>query len=137
MATDTERALRGMVRTGTVSAVFPERDTARVTFDDKDGTSSPELHILHRYSGKNKDYWIPDIGDQALCLFNNNDKNFSTGWILGTYFTDKQPPQVASPDIMRLDFADGTYIEYDRSSSTLTVNVAGPVIIKGATISMN
>nr|WP_304097677.1 phage baseplate assembly protein V [Mitsuokella multacida] len=137
MATDTERALRGMVRTGTVSAVFPERDTARVTFDDKDGTSSPELHILHRYSGKNKDYWIPDIGDQALCLFNNNDKNFSTGWILGTYFTDKQPPQVASPDIMRLDFADGTYIEYDRSSSTLTVNVAGPVIIKGATISLN
>ncbi len=126
-----------MVRTGTVSAVFPERDTARVTFDDKDGTSSPELHILHRYSGKNKDYWIPDIGDQALCLFNNNDKNFSTGWILGTYFTDKQPPQVASPDIMRLDFADGTYIEYDRSSSTLTVNVAGPVIIKGATISLN
>ena len=137
MATDTERALRGMVRTGTVSAVFPERDTARVTFDDKDGTSSPELHILHRYSGKNKDYWIPDIGDQALCLFNNTDKNFSTGWILGTYFTDKQPPQVASPDIMRLDFADGTYIEYDRSSSTLTVNVAGPVIIKGATISLN
>lgn len=137
MATDTERALRGMVRTGTVSAVFPERDMARVTFDDKDGTSSPELHILHRYSGKNKDYWIPDIGDQALCLFNNNDKNFSTGWILGTYFTDKQPPQVASPDIMRLDFADGTYIEYDRSSSTLTVNVAGPVIIKGATISLN
>lgn len=137
MATDTERALRGMVRTGTVSAVFPERDTARVMFDDKDGTSSPELHILHRYSGKNKDYWIPDIGDQALCLFNNNDKNFSTGWILGTYFTDKQPPQVASPDIMRLDFADGTYIEYDRSSSTLTVNVAGPVIIKGATISLN
>ncbi len=137
MATDTERALRGMVRTGTVSAVFPERDTARVTFDDKDGTSSPELHILHRYSGKNKDYWIPDIGDQALCLFNNNDKSFSTGWILGTYFTDKQPPQVASPDIMRLDFADGTYIEYDRSSSTLTVNVAGPVIIKGATISLN
>lgn len=126
-----------MVRTGTVSAVFPERDMARVTFDDKDGTSSPELHILHRYSGKNKDYWIPDIGDQALCLFNNNDKNFSTGWILGTYFTDKQPPQVASPDIMRLDFADGTYIEYDRSSSTLTVNVAGPVIIKGATISLN
>lgn len=137
MATEAERALRGMVRTGTVFAVFPERDTARVTFDDKDGTSSPELHILHRYSGKNKDYWIPDVGDQALCLFNNNDKNFSTGWILGTYFTDKQPPQISSPDVMRLDFADGSYVEYDRSSSTLTVNVVGPVIIKGSTINLN
>ena len=69
MATDVERALRGMVRTGTVSAVYPERDTARVTFDDKDGTSSPELHIMHRFSGKNKDYWVPDIGDQAVQQF--------------------------------------------------------------------
>lgn len=108
MATDVERALRGMVRTGTVSAVYPERDTARVTFDDKDSTSSPELHIMHRFSGKNKDYWVPDIGDQAVCLFANNDKNFSTGWILGSYFTDKQPPQAASADVMRLDFADGS-----------------------------
>ena len=137
MATDVERALRGMVRTGTVSAGDPERDTARVTFDDKDGTSSPELHIMHRFSGKNKDYWVPDIGDQAVCLFANNDKNFSTGWILGSYFTDKQPPQAASADVMRLDFADGSYIEYDRGSSTLTVNVVGAVVIKGATINLN
>ena len=48
MATDIERALRGMIRTGTVSAVYPANGTARVVFDDKDDTTSPELHILHR-----------------------------------------------------------------------------------------
>ena len=137
MGTDVERALRGMLRTGTVSSVNTQNCTARVRFDDKDGVASPELHILHRFSGKNKDYWLPDIGDQVLCIFNNNDKNFSTGWIWGSYFTEKQPPQVASPDITRLDFADGSYIQYDRSSSTLDVNISGPINIKGATINLN
>lgn len=137
MATDAERILRTMVRSGTVSSINPERCTARVVFDDKDSTVSPELHVLHRYSGKNKDYWLPDIGDQVACLFAANDKNASTGWILGSYFTDKQPVQVSNSDIMRLDFADGSYFEYNRSSHGLTINVVGSIVINGATINLN
>lgn len=137
MATETERVLRGMIRTGTVSAVYPENGTARVVFDDKDDTTSPELHIVHRFSGMNKDYWVPDIGDQVVCIFANNDTNFSTGWILGSYFTDKHPPQVASPDIMRLDFADGSFMEYNRGNSSLTIKVMGQIKINGAEIHLN
>ena len=137
MATETERALRGMIRTGTVSAVYPENGTARVVFDDKDDTTSPELHIVHRFSGTNKDYWVPDIGDQVVCIFANNDTNFSTGWSLGSYFTDKHPPQVASPDIMRLDFADGSFLEYNRGNSSLTIKVMGQIKINGAEIHLN
>ena len=137
MATETERALRRMIRTGTVSAVYPENGTARVVFDDKDDTTSPELHIVHRFSGTNKDYWVPDIGDQVVCIFANNDTNFSTGWILGSYFTDKHPPQVASPDIMRLDFADGSFMEYNRGNSSLTIKVMGQIKINGAEIHLN
>lgn len=137
MATDTERALRGMVRTGTVSAVFPAEGMARVVFDDKDNTTSPKLHILHRFSGKNKDYWVPDIGDQVVCIFANNDSNFSTGWILGSYFTDRQPPQVVNPDIMRLDFADGSFFEYNRASKSLHISVVGNITINGARIDLN
>lgn len=137
MATDVERALRGMVRTGTVSAVYPEADMARVVFDDKDETTSPKLHVLHRCSGKNKDYWLPDIGDQVVCLFANNDKNLSTGWILGSYFTEKQPPQVANADVMRMDFADGGFMEYNRALSSLTISVPGNITITGGTIRLN
>ena len=137
MATETERALRGMIRTGTVSAVYPENGTARVVFDDKDDTTSPELHIVHRFSGTNKDYWVPDIGDQVVCIFANNDTNFSTGWILGSYFTATHPPQVASPDIMRLDFADGSFLEYNRGNSSLTIKVMGQIKINGAEIHLN
>lgn len=137
MATDADRALRGMLRTGTVSAVYPKTDTVRVVFDDKDETTSPELHVLHRFSGKNKDYWMPDIGDQVLCIFNNNDKNFSTGWVLGSYFTEKQPPQVASADIMRMDFADGSFVEVNRAAGSLKINFTGPITINGSTIHLN
>lgn len=137
MDTEAERLLRGMVRIGTVSSVNVENNTARVKFDDKDGTVSPELHILHRYSGKNRDYWVPDIEDQVVCIFANNDKNFSTGWILGSYFDEKHPPQVQSLDIMRLDFADGSYMEYDRGTHALTINVVGKIKINGATIHLN
>lgn len=137
MATDTERALRGMVRTGTVSAVFPAEGMARVVFDDKDNTTSPKLHILHRFSGKNKDYWVPDIGDQVVCIFANNDSNFSTGWILGSYFTERQPPQVANPDIMRLDFSDGSFFEYNRGTKSLHISVVGNITINGARIDLN
>ena len=137
MGTDTERALRGMLRTGTVASVNVANNTARVKFDDKDGIASPELHILHRCSGKNKDYWVPDIGDQVLCIFNNNDKNFSTGWIMGSYFTDTQPPQVSSPDIMRMDFAGGSFIEVDRAAGSLKINFTGPITINGSTINLN
>lgn len=137
MATETERALRGMLRTGTVSSVTPSAGTARVKFDDKDNAVSTELHILHRCSGKNKDFWVPDIGDQVLCLFENNDKNFSTGWIVGSYFTDKQPAQVASEDIMRFDFADGAYFEYNRAAHSLNIHVPGDITITGGTINLN
>ncbi|WP_303839397.1 phage baseplate assembly protein V [Selenomonas ruminantium] len=137
MATDADRALRGMLRTGTVSAVYPKTDTVRVVFDDKDETTSPELHVLHRFSGKNKDYWMPDIGDQVLCIFNNNDKNFSTGWVLGSYFTERQPPQVASADIMRMDFADGSFVEVNRAAGSLKINFTGPITINGSTINLN
>lgn len=137
MATDADRALRGMLRTGTVSAVYPKTDTVRVVFDDKDETTSPELHVLHRFSGKNKDYWMPDKGDQVLCIFNNNDKNFSTGWVLGSYFTERQPPQVASADIMRMDFADGSFVEVNRAAGSLKINFTGPITINGSTIHLN
>lgn len=137
MDIEAERALRGMLRTGTVASVNVANNTARVRFDDKDGVASPELHILHRCSGKNKDYWVPDVGDQVLCIFNNNDANFSTGWIMGSYFTEKQPPQVASEDIMRMDFAGGSFIEVDRAAGSLKINFTGPITINGSTINLN
>ena len=131
------RGLRGIVRAGIVSSVHPERNTVRVVFEDKDENVSAELPLMNRGAAKNKDYWLPDEGDPVVCLFAANDKNLSTGWVIGAYFDAKHPPQANSPDIRRLDFADGSFLEYDRSTHTMTINCVGQLIIKGATVHIN
>ena len=137
MATDIERIARGMVRKGTVCSTNPADMTVRVRYDEKDGTESPELSVLCQGAGGNKHYWLPDVGDQVLCIFEANDKNFSSGWVLGTFFTKGHPPQVSSQEIRRLDFCDGSFVEFDRASGNLTIECTGNITIKGANIYLN
>ena len=82
------KALRSMVRVGIVSEVIPADCAARVVFEEKDETTSPILPVLTRGGKVNRDFWLPDIGEQVVCLFACNDKNFSTGWILGAHYKE-------------------------------------------------
>ncbi|MBQ7515315.1 MAG: phage baseplate assembly protein V [Schwartzia sp.] len=131
------RGLRGIVRAGRVSSVYPERMTARVVFDEKDQNVTYELPVMNRCALRNKDYWLPDVGDPVVCLFAQNDKNLSSGWILGTFFNDGAPPQIADKDKRRLDFSDGTFIEYDRAKHRLEINCVGNIYIRGKMIYLN
>lgn len=132
-----QRGLRGIVRAGIVSSVHPERNAVRVVFEDKDNNVTKELPMMNRGAAKNKDFWLPDEGDPVVCLFAANDKNISTGWVIGAYFDEKHPPQVQSADKRRLDFSDGTFIEYDRAAHSLTINCVGAINITGATVHIN
>lgn len=137
MATDTERALRNTIRKGTVCDINPATMAVRVEFNDKDNMPSAELPVLCRGAGGNKDYWLPDVGDQVVCLFENNDKNNSSGWVLGTYFTEKHPPQASNAEIRRLDFGDGSYMEFNRAEGSLKIQCTGPITINGSVINLN
>ncbi len=134
---DTDKIIRNIVRKGVVSSVNPANGTARVIFQEKDNDISAEYHLLNRGSGKLKDYWIPDINDQVVCLCEANDKNFSSGWILGSWFSDEAAPQVQNAEIRRVDFGDGSFIEYNRESHSMTINCTGDIYIKGANIYLN
>ncbi|MCM3567844.1 hypothetical protein [Neobacillus mesonae] len=48
---------------GRVSAVYPDRMTAKVFHEDR-GTVTGELSILDRGDG-----WLPKVGDSVWCLF--------------------------------------------------------------------
>ena len=134
---DLRRGLRAMVRVGKVSSLYPERNTAKVTFEDKDSNVSQELNILNRGAARNKDYWMPDVEDEVVCLFAMNDKNLSTGWIVGAHFSEKHPPQAKSADVMRLDFADGGYVEYDRAKSSMEIHCPGTIRITAGKLYLN
>ena len=131
------KTIKNLVQIGTVSEVDPLTNTARVYFKDQNNKVSSSLAIINRGSKVVKDYWMPDIGEQVICLILPSDKNKTMGWILGSDFTEKCLPQVADANVRRIDFGDGSYIEYDRGSHTMNINCIGPININGATIHLN
>lgn len=114
-------------KTGYVTSIYPERCTAKVQFDDQDGLISDELQIVVRGSQKNKDYWMPSIGEQVFCSFTQQKK----GFIIGTIYSDADLPLVTDANKRGITFEDGTSIEYDSKSQTLSVDCKGPINIKG------
>lgn len=130
------KALRSMVRVGIVSEVIPADCAARVVFEEKDETTSPILPVLTRGGKVNRDFWLPDIGEQVVCLFACNDKNFSTGWILGAHYK-AGAGNADSVDKRRIDFSDGSFVEFDRATGGLTIRCMGDIVVNGRTISLN
>ena len=129
--------IKNLIRAGVVSAVNVAKHRARVTFEDKDDVVSGELPILTAFAEKNKCYRLPDVGESVLCLMLPNSTESGEGFIIGSYFNDVDTPNANSQDVSRIDFSDGTFIEYNRSSHKLSINCVGDIEIKGANIYLN
>jgi len=107
--------LSNIVRQGKVSKIYPERHSARVTFEDKGGLVSSEMPILIPFTNKNKMYCLPDIGDVVVCLMQSNDLSGGGGFIIGSLYTAENPPdQDCYEDVLKLEFGDKTFLQYDR-----------------------
>ena len=121
---------RQLVKEGTVTACYPERHTARVRFPDKDDLVGAEMPILTSCSAGNKSYAMPDVGDMVVCLMATNADMTGTGWIIGSRFNDKSKPNANSQDVTRIDFADGSFVEYNRQSHELKLKSTGKITIE-------
>lgn len=122
-------------RVGRVSSTNPQTMTVKVTFPDKNDMISADLPVLNRGSKSVKDYWLPDVGEQVLCAFLGN--GISQGFVIGSFFSKEDAPQVANQDIRRIDFGDGSFIEHNRASGDLNVTCTGNINLKGANINLN
>lgn len=112
---------------GEVSSINPAKCTARVIFDDENSMVTYDLPIMQRNSLGNRDYQMPDIGEDVLCLFRSD--GFEDGVIIGSFYAgDVEPPETTA-DRRTVVFKDGTRICYDRAAHTLTVTIAGTEIV--------
>jgi phage baseplate assembly protein V len=130
--------LDDLIRVGKVSSIQPEKCTARVAFEDLDDVVSYELPILVRGSLQNKDYWMPEPDEQVVCLFLPSGN--AQGFILGSIYSQQDTPPVSDVNKRHLAFPDGTFVEYDRQTHTLTIDAKGPINIvttKAVTITAN
>ena len=117
-------AVDNCVREGTVDKVFPERHSARVTFEDRGGLVSAELPILTTFASKNKAYNLVDVGERVVCLCVSNDLTSGGGYIIGSLYSGWETPKVADQDIAQIDFSDGAYFTYNRRTSTFHMHFA-------------
>lgn len=132
--------IKRLIRVGTVSSVNAAAGTVRVAFAAQDDMVTYELPVITRGSKNNKDYWLPDVDEQVLCLFlpNTSGRGVCDGFVLGTFYSSVDAPVENSGDVHAVKYGDGTIIKHDRSTGKLTINATGDIdIIAGGKITIN
>ena len=128
--------MQNIIREGKVTATYPERCSCRVQFEDLENLVSAELPIIQPCAGGNKFYSLPDVGESVLCLFSENSDG-ECGFVIGSRYHEHETPKVNSQDKNRIDFEDGTFIEYDRKSHELVIHCVGNLKITAKRVDIN
>lgn len=117
-------ALSEIIFIGQVSSLNASEGTATVTRSDRDYKVSAPLHVINRGSQSTKDYWMPAIDDQVLCIMlpNKNGNGYNEGFIIGSFFsTEDAPPGGAGAAARVLD-----------TPGDMTLNVGGNLMINAS-----
>ena len=106
-----------MLRFGTVTSINPLTARARVQFAE-DGMNSYWLAVLQNKTFKDKFYSMPAVGEQVACLM---DQNSEDGVILGAIYSNEDKPAVTSEKQLSVNLENGSQINADKETDTLTV----------------
>jgi phage baseplate assembly protein gpV len=109
-------SLNPTFRVGIVQAQDPAHAKVRVVFPDYDEMISWWLPVVFAKTQNDKLYWIPDIGEQVVCLMDLRDE---AGAVLGAIYSSADTPPVDSADKFHLAFRDGAHFDYDRVAHLL------------------
>lgn len=70
----------------------------------------------------------PQVGEQVLLICPNGDTRQAI--IIGSLYQTAAAAPSASKDVRRIEWSDGTVVEYNKESHTLTANVHGSAVIE-------
>lgn len=119
--------LNDLIKVGEVSAIYPEKCTARVVFDDEDGHVSFELPILQRNTIKTKDQHTVNIGEDVLCIFLPSGPE--EGFIVGSFYAGEVTPPESVQTKRTTIFEDGTVFRYDMAAHVAEIIIEGTRIV--------
>jgi phage baseplate assembly protein gpV len=103
-------------RVGIVQQQDAAHAKVRVVFPDYDEVVSWWLPVVFAKTQSDKAYWIPDVGEQVVCLMDLRDE---AGAVLGAIYSNADAPPVNSADKFHLAFKDGASVDYDRAAHVL------------------
>jgi len=120
--------MENVIRIGIVTQVYDDRATVRVQFPDDDKEVSWEFPVLQRKTLKDKDYWLPDVGEHVVVVMLPYGQE--QGFVIGAIYSDAEKPPESTRDKRVIVFEDGTRIEYDRKAHKLYADVKGNAELK-------
>lgn len=120
-----------MFRVGIVKAQDAANCRVRVTFPDRNQLTSWWLPICVPKSQDDKAYWVPDVGEQVVCMMDEHDED---GTVLGAIYSTVDLPPVASVDKWHISMKDGAIFEYDRAAHSLNLSLPSGAVL---TVSAN
>lgn len=121
--------LGALLRVGLVEKTDYETGRLRCKIPDLDDFLTPWLFVLLPKTGSDKAFWMPEKGEQVAVLL---DAEARIGFVLGAIYStaDTIPDQVDKDSRWHVQFADGTTIDYDRQTSTMTIHCVGDITIQ-------
>ncbi len=123
---------------GLVSKLNPADGTVVVVRPDKDNRPTAPLRVLQRGTKETKEYWMPAIDDQVLCILlpNSSGKGPSEGYVVGAVYSDVDTPAENAATTRSIRFPDGSLIQY--AGGDINIHAAGNVnITSGGSINLN
>lgn len=118
---ETMEFLKSIIRIGEVSSIDAAKGTARVVFDDFDSIVSYDLQVICRNTFANRDYAMPDIGEDVICIF--LPTGTEAGFILGSVYAGEITPPENDINRRCVEFSDGAKFMYDRKTHIFTVAI--------------
>lgn len=115
------RSENDLIMIGTITAIYPGEATARVSFSDRDDSTSKELPILFPRAKGIEVYAMPEVGEEVLCIFLPN--GIEEGFVIGAYYNDVNKPPINDKNIKIIKFEDGNYIKYENGTFIIKGNV--------------
>ncbi len=126
-----ETGMNQMIRQGIVTQVFPEKGRVKVRLPDSDQMETAELPVVFAKTLENKAYDMPDVGEHVVCIFLPN--GLEQGVVLGAVYSGQDPVPVNHVDKTHYRFKDGSFMEYDRGTHELNIDIKGGITINAAT----
>ncbi len=120
---------KDLIRIGSVCAIDETVQAVRVAFDDLDDTVSPWLQVACWGASKDDNHWLPDIDEQVCCLFMPTGN--ADGYVLFSVRDAAHEPQAGKVGRRYIRFADGSSVEHDRETSTMTIVSTGQIKVIG------
>ena len=120
------------LRIGKISSINYPNGTARITYEDKDDSTTSEIPFLVL----GRQYWHPEVGEQVLVAHLSNGTCAAV--ILGTVWHNGHRPIEGFEGLDRRDYCNtpGKAVErYDEKSEDYTLRITGDMTL-GSTKSM-